>query len=253
MLGFFVEQTMKKAMQLLSVATLLVGAPTLVQASVIETLQQQEPMLYRLYEEYKSVVPTLTNYINSQGFKLPVENVAGVAHELIHIASAAHFGYYIEGTYYEPYLNQSKWTNIRNADITKNIRSEERSNISELLVRPNPKNGLGSILDEINAYTHVLLFVCRNEPGSTNKQISNIDGLLKIVEVYLRTIRIEAPNQYINLLNDRESSGAIETIMQRAWLKLRECDTSRNYIYPEATNFVNESVSIKLRKKSIAR
>jgi len=192
-------------------------------ASPLDELRKEEPALYRLIDEYKSYHSQFYKYAMQQNFVQPYESVATVAHEIVHLASATHQGYFIDGMYYEPYVGASNWPSLRNRDIAPLMRQEERGIISSVYMRATPANNLGNILDEINAYTHVLSFVCRHEPTSVGRQVINLIGHLNVVEAYLRVTRTSRPDEYMVLLQNRLSSGAIYTITSRAWSALQNC------------------------------
>lgn len=188
-----------------------------------DVLQVQAPSLFRLYQEYAGYQPALREYANRQGFRAPFENLATVVHEMIHIASAVHAGFFIDGVYYEPYVVKSAWPALTNSDIMGSLLPEERGVISAFYLPSTPRNTMGNILDEINAYSHVAGFVCLNEPGSGVKQVHNLAGHMLLLEAYLRQARTRLPADYIKLAASRVSRGAIETLYFRAVAALKAC------------------------------
>jgi len=195
-----------------------------------QLLQQYSPVLHREYVAFAAYHVQLRTYATNQGFTLPVENLATVVHEIIHIASAAHQGYLIDGIYYEPYLRRDAWPTLGNKDMAAYIPDRERGNIYNSYVLSTPQNHLGNIVDEINAYGHVAAFVCRYEPAAAGKQTTNLMGFLQLEESYLRTLRTRQPAEYRRLVANKEARGALLLATQRAWDALRACGVPENQI-----------------------
>jgi len=188
-------------------------------------LAQTKPALYKLYQEYRSYIPGLSQYANQQGFRSEFENLGTIVHEQIHIASAVHQGYFIDGIYFEPYLTAEHWPSLRNQDIRPLIQAGEQSIITTVYMPSTPNNGLANILDELNAYGQVIDFICMNEPSSSAKQVTNTVGFLRVLEVYFRALAAN-PAAYAQLINDRLSGGAVETIVGRGHAALNACGVS---------------------------
>lgn len=195
-----------------------------------EALKVGYPDLHRLYKAYEAYVPTLEQYATRQGFRMPFEHLGTVVHEIVHIASASHQGYFIHGTYYEPYVTPSAWPNLRNRDVMPNMLSAEKGIMYSVYMTSTLDNRLGNIMDEVNAYSHVAPFVCRHERESAEKQVRNLVGLLHIVEAYLRVARIVATVEYSALLSNLASAGAIVTITRNAWSALAACGVPRQMV-----------------------
>lgn len=204
----------------------LVFVPGFLYATPIDDLKRDNPVLARLATEYANYQSGFSQYANQQGFRKPYENLATAIHETIHLASAMHAGYFIDGVYYEPYIGAEHWPSLRNRDIAPLMQSEEKGIIYSVYMRATPNNNLGNILDEVNAYTHVLGFICRHEPESAGRQAVNLIGHLHVVEAYLRVTRTNRPDEYAKLIGDRLSAGAITTITTRAWSALLACGLS---------------------------
>lgn len=192
-------------------------------ASPLNDLKEESPSVYQLVNDYSKYQAGFTAYAAQQGFRRPYEKLATVAHEMIHLASATHAGYFIDGVYYEPYIGAEHWPSLRNRDVAPLMRTEERGLIHSVYMRATPDNNLGNILDEVNAYTHVLPFVCKHEAESAPRQAQNLIGHLHVVEAYLRVARTSRPTEYAALQKNRLSSGAIVTITSRAWAALQGC------------------------------
>lgn len=192
-------------------------------ADPIDELEKQEPSLYKLYVDSKQYSGPLGDYARQQGFRNPYENLGTVVHEMIHIASAMHVGFFIQGVYYEPYLRNNAWPSLKNRDIAPFLYPDEQSVISSVYLPSTPDNSVGNILDEINAYSHVAGFICRNEPQSSKKQAINLSGHLSLLGAHLRASRTRLPTEYHNLLAMRESAGAIDTIYRRSIQALAAC------------------------------
>jgi len=177
-----------------------------------------------LYKRYATYHQAFSAYATRQGFTRPVEKMATVAHEIIHIDSFAHQGFFIDGTYYEPYLSADAWPRLNNGQLHPYLsESERRSSIYRLYTLQAPSNHLGNVVDEINAYGHVLPIVCRDEPQSADKQIKNLMGFLLLSEAYLRTLRTQLPSEYAKLAQQGPTRGVFGLIVQRAWAALGSC------------------------------
>lgn len=201
----------------------------------IAALQSTSPSLYALYQAHHHYQKPFTEYATRQGFRRSYENLATVVHEIIHVASATHQGYFIDGTYYEPYLKTGAWPALNNEEVRPYLQHHERGLITNLYANNTPKNHLGNIVDEINAYTHVLPYICQHEPESAEKQIKNITGFLHLTEAYLRTLRTFLPAEYHRFTQEKEARGAYKLIMQRAWKSLKECKVQANTIPSQET------------------
>lgn len=193
------------------------------QALPVDVLRTQYPALYKLYRDNHGYAPSLAAYATRQGFRQPYEHLGTVLHEMIHITSAAHDGFFIDGIYYEPYLHRDAWPHLSNAEIDKYLTPQERTIITAIYLPNTPKNNLGNVLDEINAYSHVAKFICDNEPLSAEKQVRNLLGHLQLQEAYLRVLRTTLPVEYWQLAARRESRGAMVTLNARAVQALRAC------------------------------
>lgn len=189
----------------------------------VDILREQRPTLYKLYADHHSYRDALGEYAYRQGFRKPFENLGTVVHEMLHITSAVHQGFYIDGIYYEPYVRPDAWLPLRNKDVRNYMVGEERGPIYSVYAANTPQNSLGNVLDEINAYSHVAAFICRNEPESSEKQVRNLVGHLHLQEAYLRTGRTFLPQDYLKMAESREARGAIETLFGRAVQALRAC------------------------------
>lgn len=192
--------------------------------SPVEELKQSAPVLSKLYLSYPTYHKVFGEYASRQGFRRPVENLATVVHELIHVDSASHQGFFIDGTYYEPYLSKEAWPSLTNEQVRPYlIDLERRGPIYQLYALNTPANHLGNLVDEINAYGHVLPFVCANEPESVEKQVTNLTGFLRLVEGYLRILRTGLPAEYQRFATHREARGAFSLVVQRSWQAMQNC------------------------------
>lgn len=220
---------------------LIVSSTSSASTSPLEALKQSSPALYALHQSYPTLHKVFSDYAVKQGFRGPVEGLATVVHELIHVDSASHQGFYVNGIYYEPYLRRDAWPSLTNEKVRPYLLDQERRGpIYQLYALNTPNNHLGNLVDEINAYGHVLPFVCRNEPESTQKQVTNLIGFLNLTEGYLRTLRTGLPNEFERFAANREARGAFSMVMQRAWTALRECGVPDGMIpAQEAGNFIS--------------
>lgn len=199
-------------------------------------LRQHQPGLYRLYRQYPTYHEQFARYADQEGFTAPVEKLATIVHELIHVDSFVHQGYYIDGVYYEPYVRPGAWPKVSNADIGNRASSSYQGPIYYLYVRKTPKNNLGNVVDEINAYTHVTPFVCRFEPESAIKQVNNLVGFLNVVEMYLSAMKNGFAMEYVRLGNDQAARGMLLLAIQRARGALAACGMAPP-IMPEFAEF----------------
>lgn len=205
-------------------AGLFCSASATASPSPLDALQQSAPALSKLYLNYPTYHKVFGEYATRQGFRRPVENLATVVHELIHVDSAAHQGFFIDGTYYEPYLRKEAWPSLNNEQVRPYLLDlERRGPIYQLYALNTPANNLGNMVDEINAYSHVLPFVCRNESDSAEKQVTNLTGFLRLAEGYLRTLRTALPAEYQRFAAHQEARGAFSLVVQRSWKALQAC------------------------------
>lgn len=151
-------------------------------------LAAEAPPLVNVLHLYSAYRPALEHYAQIQGFIRPYEQLATVIHELIHVDSAAHTGYWINGAeYIRPYVTEKQaWPTITNKDIFPKL---VEGPIANQYARNTPNNTLANCIDEINAYTHVIGFVRTHEPESLSKQVSALEGHIQMAEVYLDEIR----------------------------------------------------------------
>ena len=220
----------------------LMVTPAVADQRADQAFLADQPTLQNLFDRYRAYETSLRKYAQGQGFRGPVEQIATILHEMIHIDSAVHQGYFIDGIYYEPYLNPQNWPTLRNSDIAMYLGPNDRSIISNVYVPSTPKNGLGNAIDELNAYSHVIARVCKLEPSSAGKQTGNTIGFLKLIEVYFRVLRANKPDEYTALAKNRLSAGAIETISQRASKALSDCGLPEaEYRFPETDYFIQWS------------
>jgi hypothetical protein len=223
-------------------AALLFIAVSAHAAEPLDALKDANPSLYKLYNNYPMYHDRLREYANMQGFRRPIENLATIVHETIHVDSFVHQGFFVDGVYYEPYLRADAWPNLTNEQVRPYLLDHERGVIYRLYVLSAPHNHLGNIVDEINAYGHVLPFVCKAEPESTEKQVKNLIGFLHLAEGYLRTLRTMMPGEYIQMAHNKETRGVLTLVIQRAWKALRECGVPEQEIpAQEAAYFVRLS------------
>lgn len=186
-------------------------------------LLRQYPALYRLHQSYPAYHRAFADYANMQGFVRPIENLAVQVHEILHVDSFSHQGFFVDGVYYEPYLRNDAWPRLTNRQVEPHLQEIERGVIFRRYARNTPNNHLGNVVDEINAYAHVLPFVCRHEPESAERQVANLLGFLHLAEGYLRTLRTALPADYVRFAGNRASRGALVLIVHRAWKGLQEC------------------------------
>jgi hypothetical protein len=208
--------------------------------SPIQLLKDQAPELYKLYQRNAAYQPAFAQYAQRQGFRGPVEQLATVVHELIHIESAVHAGFFIGGTYYEPYLRADAWPALSNAQVAGEMQPQEKGNIYQFYVLNSPKNTIANVIDELNAYSQVATFICRNEATSGDKQVRNMIGHLNLLEAYFRTLRSKIPDGYRGLARNREARGAVATIVSNTRVALGNCGVDvRQIPRQEADFFLN--------------
>jgi hypothetical protein len=176
------------ARKLLSLATLLFCVNSFC-ATPENDLLTEAPPLAALLRQYGVYRQKLESYAVSQGFSRPYEKLATTIHELIHIHSAAHVGYWINGDeYLRPYITHSLyWPKITNNDILGHLPN---SPIAYVYARNTPGNTLANCIDEINAYTHVIGFVATHEPETLSQQRTMLEGHLQMAEEFLNQIKV---------------------------------------------------------------
>ncbi len=213
-------------LSVLIVSTILHGIASAETADeATKMLSRWSPWLYGLYQAYQPYHAGLREYARHQGFQGPFEQLGTVVHEIIHLDSFRHRGFLVNGSYYEPYVAVHAWPNLTNEQVMPYLMPRERGVIFDLYMRSTPNNHLGNIVDEINAYGHVLPFICQHESTSTGRQARSLIGFLHVAEVYLRTLRTIMPGEYQRLTQQEEARGAIILIIERAWSALRQCGT----------------------------
>lgn len=208
------------------VATCAINGAAMAQEP-LEALKTGSPTLWALYQRMSAYESQMSQYVSQQGFQQPFEHLATLLHEYIHIDSLMHLGFFVDGIYYEPYVLDNSWPALTNKDVAQAYRSEEMDVIYSAYVLGAPDNTLGNVLDEINAYGHVIEFVCHFEPSTATKQVANLKGFLRLQEVYLREFRVKQPAQYASFRSSKRwatSRGALELITRRAWLALDSCN-----------------------------
>jgi len=238
----FKHVTMKKSfLSHLVFCYLIVLSPNglAINSDPVDLLKVQYPNLYSLYDRFPSLRSTLAKYASAQGFRAPIVNLATQIHELIHVESSIRQGFFLDGEYFEPYLNPDHWPKITNAEIRPQIRPEEQSVIVSVYMANTPNNGLGNIIDEINAYSQVHEFICKNESQSIQKQRENLVGFLRVLEAYLRTLRTMDRESYERLVDDAQGAGAVETFVLKAWEALAKCGLEiPKFRFSEAVTFI---------------
>lgn len=191
-----------------------------------DLLNRSYPNLNRLYQSYPKLHQQLSGYATMQGYQSPIENLATVVHELIHIDSNLQNGYYMNGSYYEPYMSSQQWPFLSNKDIDQNLTQSDIKALgiihSEYL-RNTPQNTLANILDEINAYTQTIPFICQNDPERSSPHLNALSGHVALVDIYLRVLASTQPEQYRKLSGNRIARGALETIVANAYKTLNQC------------------------------
>ncbi len=192
---------------------------SLAHAAPLDTLRSQAPVLADLLTRYPQFVRQFEQYADTQGFTQPYEKLATVVHELIHVDSAAYGGYFVDGQYLPAYADEAAWQGVTNAHVLPFMGQHELGElVVRLYIRRNPQLTLRNVFDEINAYTHVLPLVCQYEPGrATDKQWRNLNGMVGVVEAYLRTLRAFYPAQYRALRRQPAVVAAMQQLLRRAF------------------------------------
>lgn len=166
--------------------------------------------LHSLYTAYPHLHETLGQYAASQGFSGPYERVATILHELIHIDSAVHGSYQIQGVGYAPYNQPSAWPTYRFLQFRdavsrpKSVDTQEIVNtpIFRLYVANIPNNTLASLADELNAYAQSTNWLCQTVKSNSNertKSAQSMRDMLRVTNLFLQTLRTEAPTEFVAL------------------------------------------------------
>lgn len=196
------------------------------EGDVKQRLQASEPWLYALYAQYPQYHDKLATYAIQQGFFEPANVLVTTLHELIHIDSAAHGAYSVAGQYLAPYVSKAAWPYLNNADVSAYLSSQDIARLGLIYqgyIRATPGNRLGNVLDEINAYSQTLPFLCDEAPPQAITHIQNLIGHLALVDLYLRTLSERFPEQYRRLTMNKVSRGALETLVAAAYNTLNAC------------------------------
>lgn len=196
------------------------------QGDLQQRLKANEPWLYALYTRYPQYHDQLATYAIQQGFAEPASVLTTTLHELIHIDSAAHGGYSVAGQYLAPYVTNAAWPFLNNADVSTYLSPQDIARLGQIYqgyIRGTPANRLGNVLDEINAYTQTLPFLCSVAPPQAVNHIQNLVGHLTLVDFYLRTLANRFPEQYRKLAANKTSRGALETLVAAAYTTLNLC------------------------------
>ncbi|MCD5327844.1 hypothetical protein ACFFU8_09585 [Chromobacterium piscinae] len=195
-----------------------------------------------LHQIYKQQVPALTKYAEQQDFQHPYEKLAIVSHELIHIASAANVGYWSNGQIlagYEP----AYWVGLKNRQIQPTADEQgQLAAVWEGYVKRTPNNTLGNVLDEINAYSSTVGFVCKHAPQDAVRQIAPLMGHLTLMNAYLRNYRLVLPNRYSQLQQNLVIKSIIESMATQGWKALANCKIDRIDHQEEVLRFLNARI-----------
>ncbi|WP_076466223.1 hypothetical protein [Marinobacterium stanieri] len=142
-------------------------------------LMENRPDLLALYRRYPHLIKPLERYAINQGFTRPIELKATILHELIHIDSLVHGGYYVDGiTYRRPYIGDPSWPETKVSDLIPTLTIDDKTELGSvytLYMRNASQNGMANIEDELNAYQQVLPFVTALEPSSAKHQQRKLD------------------------------------------------------------------------------
>ncbi|WNV05873.1 hypothetical protein RP726_05530 [Candidatus Methylospira mobilis] len=156
-------------------------------ADPLTDLAGYSPELAALYARNLAYHAVFNQYADAQGFRRPYEHLATVVHELIHVDSAAHQGFYLDGEYLHPYITNGQWPTLINRELPPSKFPPD--SISAIYARSTPNNRLPNTLDEINAYTHIVRFVGIYEPETLNKQAQSLRGHLQMAARYADALR----------------------------------------------------------------
>ncbi|WP_205182623.1 hypothetical protein [Burkholderia sp. LMG 13014] len=226
-------------LKLVAPIAMLAALVSPVQATPQTDLERFSPALAALQAEYPEQVLQLQAYARSQDFTEPHEQLAIVSHELIHVASAAHDGYWINGTIYEGYQSQL-WKGISAGDVTPS--PDERNQMAPILNNyweRNPSNDLGRVIDEINAYGETTAFVCLYARERASRQTGPLIGHLTLLNAWLRAFRTNAPDQYARLKTTNTTRGIIGLTVNQAWHALASCGVQQIRHQDEVQLFLN--------------
>ena len=204
-------------------ACLLIAIANPVWATPLEDLQAFSPTLATLPAEYPQQVPQLQTYAKSQDFTDPHEQLTVVVHELIHIASAAHQGYWVRGTIYDGYTRHY-WQGLKASDVdpTPGERNQMAAILNNYWER-NPANDMGNVVDEINAYGETVPFVCAYAPTRASRQVQPLIGHLTLLNAWLRAFRTLNHSRYVELQSTNATRGIIDLTVHQAWQTLSQC------------------------------
>lgn len=166
---------------------------------------QPVPEIYRYYEPLYG--KQLGEYARDQGFNHPQEEIAVIAHELIHIAQAHHNGFYVDGVYAAPYILDPVWRSFplpTNKDVVTGLSyADKQSVIHRNYAGNTPENRLPNVIDEINAYRLTAPWICQKAPTDRcQKQIVSLTGHLQLAAQHLSFLRKKHPDDAERLRAD---------------------------------------------------
>lgn len=194
------------------------------------------PHLFNLYHAYPSLHQQLSRYATTQGFTQPHEHLATILHELIHIDSAAHQAFVINGQNFAPYNQPSAWPTYNFSDFRKTRSNNHIAGLQKSTENPiyhqyiinAPQNTLANLADELNAYTQTAQWLCETAPKTEQtKTVNSFTHLYQVTHAYLKALQTDAPAQYQAFLTKQhQARKLLELVLIKARGVLALCATT---------------------------
>lgn len=190
--------------------------------SIHSKLEAFSPPLLALYDRNSALISTLQRYVIQQGFSDPHEQVAVIAHELIHVESARLGAFWISGQAFDGYQT-SAWPRVPGKDLDlTNSEKAQLGVIYESYLLRNPATTLANVLDELNAYSQTAGFVCRHFPVGATKQTGPLLGHLALANAFLKAY---ARSDMETTCGSSVTKGALALIVANSYRALSACGT----------------------------
>lgn len=189
-----------------------------------------------LFAAYPALLPTLGAYADSQGFRGPYERISTIAHELIHIDSAAHGAYRIHGQSFDPYNAPRAWPAYRLSQFRDAVARTPptataitNTAVFAFYVINAPDNTLASLADELNAYGQSTEWLCAATPSSEerSKSTQSMLDMLRVTNAFLMTLRTKEPSQHAALyMQQKPARNLLALTALNALESLTHCGSS---------------------------
>lgn len=215
------------------------------------------PSLQRLYNGYPDLHDKLYAYAQAQGFTGAYEQVSTVVHEIIHIDSAAHQAYSVEGQYYAPYNSPAAWpaytfrefVSAVNRSRLPSIKNAADNAIYTLYVSRIPSNTLANLADELNAYGQTAAWLCQSTAGPDRvKTRRSLKDTLRVTNAFLTSLNEARRGQYVALYQQqKEARNLLALVSLNALNALHSCGEA---LEPDEQTELTTLISIATKERS---